>query len=95
MGGSQKYLRFQWKDNLYEFQSLPFGLSSAPRVFTKLLKPVLARFRHQGMRLIMYLDDMLVMAQEQGETREPFSSDNIPSRAVGFCGQQGEVATDT
>ena len=24
---------------------------------------------------------------EQEETREPFSSDNIPSRAVGFCGR--------
>ena len=31
---------------------------------------------------------------EQGETREPSSSDNIPSRAVEFCSQQGEVATD-
>ena len=31
---------------------------------------------------------------EQGETREPSSSDNIPSRAVGFCSQQGEIATD-
>ena len=61
----RKYLRFQWRDNLYELQSLPFGLSSAPRVFTKLLKPILAGLRHQGMRLIMYLDDMLVMAQSR------------------------------
>ena len=50
---------------MYEFQSLPFGLSSASRVFTKLLKPVLARLRHQGMRLIMYLDNMLVMAESK------------------------------
>ena len=61
----RKYLRFQWRDNLYELQSLPFGLSSAPRVFTKLLKPILAGLRHQGTRLIMYLDDMLVMAQSR------------------------------
>lgn len=39
----RKYLCFVWNDQLYEFQCLPFGLCSAPRVFTKLLKPVLAR----------------------------------------------------
>ena len=44
----RKYLRFLWENTMYEFQCLPFGLSSAPRVFTKLLKPVLARLRHQG-----------------------------------------------
>ena len=43
---------------------LPFGLCSAPRVFTKLLKPVLARLRCQGMQVIVYLNNMLVMAQE-------------------------------
>jgi len=34
---------------------------SAPRVFTKLLKPVLAQLRQQGACVIMYLDDMLLM----------------------------------
>lgn len=61
----RKYLRFPWRKKVYEFQCLPFGLSSAPRVFTKLLKPVLAHLRQQGIRLIMYLDDMLVMAQSR------------------------------
>lgn len=37
----QKLLRFEWKGKIYEYQCLPFGLSSAPRVFTKLLKPIL------------------------------------------------------
>lgn len=63
--GHRKYLRFMWQDTIYEFQCLPFGLCTAPRVFTKLLKPVLARLRHQGARVIMYLDDMLVMAQSR------------------------------
>ena len=36
----QKFLRFIWKGNLFQFQTLPFGLASAPRIFTKLLKPV-------------------------------------------------------
>lgn len=33
-----RYLRFQWKAQNYEFRTLPFGLASAPRVFTKLLR---------------------------------------------------------
>ena len=45
--GHRRYLRFMWQDTIYEFQSLPFGLCSTPRVFTKLLKPVLARLRQQ------------------------------------------------
>lgn len=58
----QKYLRFLWRDSLLEFACLPFGLASAPRVFKKLLKPVLSILRQRGIRLIVYLDDILLMA---------------------------------
>jgi hypothetical protein len=59
----QKYLRFLWKDNMWEFACLPFGLASAPRVFTKLLKPVVAVLRQMGLRIIIYLDDILIMSK--------------------------------
>jgi hypothetical protein len=61
----QKYLRFLWKDNMLEFACLPFGLATAPRVFTKLMKPVVALLRQWGIRLIIYLDDILIMAESQ------------------------------
>ena len=61
--GHQKYLRFLWKETLLEFACLPFGLATAPRVFTKLMKPVVAMLRQRGVRLIIYLDDMLIMAE--------------------------------
>jgi len=35
---SKKVARFLWEGDLYEFQCLMFGLGSAPRVFSKLLK---------------------------------------------------------
>ena len=41
----RRYLRFIFHDRTYEFQCLPFGLSSAPRTFTKKLKPVLEVLR--------------------------------------------------
>ena len=61
----QKFLRFVWKETMYEFACLPFGLASAPRVFTKLMKPVVGLLRQLGIRLIIYLDDMLIMAQSR------------------------------
>ena len=58
----QKFPRFIWKEDLFEFACLPFGLASAPRIFTKLMKPVVGLLRHLGIRVILYLDDLLIMA---------------------------------
>ena len=49
----QHLLTFQWEEKTYMFQCLPFGLSAAPRVFTKLLKPVVGFLRQNGCRLII------------------------------------------
>ena len=65
----QKFLKFQWQGSTWQFQSLPFGLSSAPYVFTKLMKSVVATLRKLGIRLVLYLDDMLVMASSKEEAK--------------------------
>jgi len=59
----REFLRFYWKGVLYEYLCVPFGLCSAPRVFTKLLRPVVAYLRERGIRLVIYLDDMLFFNQ--------------------------------
>ena len=59
---SQPYLTFQWRGQLFCWSRLPFGLKSSPRVFTKLLKPVVAALRREGISLIVYLDDFLLVA---------------------------------
>lgn len=56
---SKKYLRFKFQNQTYEFQCLPFGLSSAPYVFTKLMRPVTTYLRNRGHLLVIYLDDVL------------------------------------
>ena len=38
-----------------------FGLASAPRAFTKILKPVMESLSRQGICVIIYLDDRLFM----------------------------------
>ena len=61
----RKYLRFVWKGSLLEFACLPFGLAAAPRLFTKVLKPVIVLLRRAGIRLMIYLDDLLFMNQSK------------------------------
>ena len=52
---------FEWKSELWEFSCLPFELSLAPRVFTKVMKLVIGKIRSQGIRSVIDLDDMAVL----------------------------------
>ena len=45
--------------NYFVFNVLPFGLSTAPYIFTKLLKPLIGHWRGSGKRICMFLDDGL------------------------------------
>ena len=67
--GRQKFLWFVWKETLWEFACLPFGLASAPRTFTKIMKPVVATLRNLGIRLIIYLDDLLILTNSEQTAR--------------------------
>ena len=54
---SRKFLKFWWKGRSYQCTTLPLGLSTAPRICTKLLRPVMATLRKKGMKLAIYLDN--------------------------------------
>jgi hypothetical protein len=53
-----------WRDSLIEFACLPFGLSEAPRHFTKVLQPTVTLLRRSGIRLVIYLVDILNVSAE-------------------------------
>lgn len=59
----RRFLRFVFRGKVYQFKVLPFGLSSAPRVFTKLTRYIVIHCRSLGLRLILYLDDSLLLAR--------------------------------
>ena len=61
----RKYLRFEFKGNTYEFLVLPFGLCTAPYVYTKISKPVLRKLRKLGFLVVGYIDDFLLIAQSR------------------------------
>lgn len=57
----QKYLKFRWKGNLYKYTCVPFGLNVAPRLFTKVMKPVFCYLRSKKYLSVTYLDDCLLL----------------------------------
>ncbi len=81
---------FTWEGKLYQFTCLPFGLAPAPLLFTKLLKPVMPLLRRLGLRMIIYLNDIIVLNQ----TQEGILRDR-DSVLFGFCDQLGEVSATT
>ena len=63
----RKYLRLIWKSQRYESTCLPFGYSLAPRVFTKVFKPIISHLRLHRLRIIIFLDDILLVASSKQE----------------------------
>lgn len=57
----QKYLSFSWKiegkTKYFNFLVLPFGLSSACYLFTKLLRHLVKKWRVRGIKCVMYIDE--------------------------------------
>ena len=66
----QKYSRYRWEKRMYQFKCLPFGLASAPRIFTKVLRPVVGYLRGIGIRSVIYLDDLLLLNQKKKSFKE-------------------------
>ncbi len=64
------FLRFAFEGRAYQYKVLPFGLSLSPRVFTKVAEAALVPMREQGVRILNYLDDWLILAQSQDQLCE-------------------------
>jgi hypothetical protein len=62
---SAGYLGFSWKNVYYRWNVCPFGLSCSPYYFVKTLRPCIEYLRQQGVRLLCYMDDILIAASEE------------------------------
>lgn len=60
----RKFVCFIWEGELFQFNCIPFGLSPAPRIFTKILKPLFSIFREQGHHGFSYIDDTFIWASD-------------------------------
>ncbi|XP_011858159.1 PREDICTED: uncharacterized protein LOC105555726 [Vollenhovia emeryi] len=66
----RKFLRFQWRGTTYEWAALPFGLATAPYIFSKILRPAIKLLRSQGFDFVVYLDDFLLLASSKPACRD-------------------------
>lgn len=61
-----QYLGLAWEFNnttrYFQFRVLPFGLATACYVFTKLLRPLVKRWRSLGLKVVVYIDDGICAA---------------------------------
>ena len=65
----RKYLGFAWHDGkkcrYFIFNCLPFGISTAGYIFTKVMREVVSYWRAQGHKVIMFLDDGIAGAKNE------------------------------
>ncbi|XP_061590737.1 uncharacterized protein LOC133456285 [Cololabis saira] len=58
----RRFLSFAFQGHAYQFTVLPFGLSLAPRIFTRCMRAALTSLCLSGVKILPYLDDWLICA---------------------------------
>lgn len=80
----RKCLRFLWKDKIFQYTCLPNGIACAPRIFTKLLKPVYATLHQLGYINMGYIDDSILIGDDYEECSENIKVTKDLVESVGF-----------
>ena len=62
-----KFFGFALGERIFAFLVLPFGLSPAPWLFTRVIKPIKKALRRLGVRISSFLDDFLILARSPQE----------------------------
>lgn len=58
------FLGFEWRGKYYTYTVLPFGLSTAPFIFSKCLREMVKYWRKNSIKIVLYLDDGLGMSSD-------------------------------
>ena len=90
----RRYLRFCHNGTAWQFTVLPFRLSTSLRVFTKILKPVLAFAHLHRVKLHMYIDDSLLNPGTCQEALEQTSWLKSLCRKLGLVFKPREVGAN-
>ncbi len=61
----QKYLKFEWENELYQYTCFPNGLAPCPRKFTKVMKVPTSHLRQMGHFILGYIDDFFLKAKDK------------------------------
>ncbi|KAG1367472.1 hypothetical protein G6F61_012884 [Rhizopus arrhizus] len=64
---SRRFLSFKHRNVVYQYRALAFGLSVAPRIFSKIMRYAIEPLRDEGIRMVYYLDDICLLAKSKHE----------------------------
>ena len=78
------FLCFDWLGTRYCYICMPFGLTSAPRIFTKVLKAVLTFLRSRGIKASAWFDDIILSAKSISLLLEQLYFTKLLLKSLGF-----------
>ncbi|KAL2087971.1 hypothetical protein ACEWY4_016799 [Coilia grayii] len=90
----RRFLHFSFMGKIYQFRVLPFGLSLAPRVFSKCIQTALEPLQKEGVRVLPYLYDWLVCAGSPERARAHAQRLLLHITALGFRVNQRKSKLD-
>ena len=62
-----RFLRFRYGSEILEYLSLPNGLCSGPKIFTRISKSVMNHLRKMLINIVIYIDDTFLCALDRNE----------------------------
>ena len=80
----RRFLSFQLEGETFQFRALPFGLSTAQRVFTRITRVLAAFLRRRGVQIFMYLDDWLIVADDESSALKHTTEVIETARGLGW-----------
>ena len=86
----QRFLSFRWKGVNYSFRCLPFGLSVSPLYITKLYHHVVEELQSKGHRVMIYIDDMLLLGNSKEECAATVAAARTLFRELGAIVNEGK-----
>ena len=65
----QRFLKFYFLEEAFQYLTMPNGYRDAPRIFTKLMKPGFGTLRQMGYQSVVYLDDSFLQGLSYRDCR--------------------------
>ena len=91
----KNFFTFQFQGKLYRFARLPNGLTSAPIIFTKIMKSVLSTLRKLDYSVMNYLYDIFICGDTFEECRDAALATVNLLLKLGFSIHPKKISTDT
>jgi hypothetical protein len=75
-----------------QYSCLPNGVTSAPRIFANLMKPVFATLRQYGYTNAGYIDDSLLIGDTEGECECNIKDTDTLLKWLGFVVHEKQIS---